>query len=149
MIGLLALALQAAATSQLDTVTVTRFQTTAETQPMILYYANCLSPEGVARSVSVTGTAEADAKARIAACSRIRAWALSAGISVYRPEPGGDPDARHYMNASLDQVEQGYLADARFSDDLTSGKIDPSTLSGQPIVLPPDAKPPQPRSEPH
>lgn len=132
MIGLLALALQSASPdTALDTITATGFQTTTETQPMILYYQNCLAPPGVMMRPPTSGTAEARANARIAACADIRKWALSTGISVYRAECGGDPDATHFMNTSLDQVDRGFLAEGRFTDAFISGKIKPADLNGQ------------------
>lgn len=138
MIGLLFLALQSTNPDQvLDRTTVTRFQTTTETQPMIIYYQNCLAPPGVMIRPPVSGTSEAQAKARIAACADTRKWALSAGVSVYRAEPGGDPDPGHYINISLDQIEQGFLAQARFFDNLISGKIKPSDLRDKPVELTP------------
>jgi len=142
MIGLLFLALQAATTDQVvDTITATRFQTTAETQPVILQYLDCLAPPGIMVRLPASGTSEDQARARIAACAETRKWAISTGVSVYRPELNGDPDAAHFMNASLDQVEQGFLAQARYVDDFNSGKLKPPALQPPPAVPDPNGTP--------
>jgi len=86
----------------------------------------------------VSGTVEAQANARIAACAHTRAWAQSTGSAVYKPKSGGDPIGERYMKTSLDQVEQGFLAQARFMDNLISGKIKPSDLKRGPVVLTPN-----------
>jgi hypothetical protein len=142
MIGLMVLALQVAAPSTVvNSSTITRFQTTAETQPMILRYNACLrSAVGALRPTS-TNTAEAQANSRVAACADIRKWALSTGSAAYRRDSGGDLDGHHYMETSLAQVEQGFLAQARFIDGLVSGKIKPSDLGAKAIQLTPNGMP--------
>src|SRR6266702_8090026 len=139
MIGLLALALQAATPDVVtDTVSVgPTFQVTAETKPMIFRYMDCLQPPGLLLRPPTSGTAVAQAEARIAACADTRKWALSTGVSVYRREPGGDPDATHFLNRSLDTLEQGLLRNAQFTDKLISGVIKPADLQHQPVIADP------------
>lgn len=126
--------LLAPANGPLDSVTAFSFETTPETKAAILYYSHCLSPPGVITRFPVSGTAEAEARARIAACSKAREWALTAGISAYRPERDGDPDAGHFMNTSLDQIDRGFLANARYEDNLISGKATPPTSQDGTII---------------
>ena len=78
-----------------------------------------------------SGTVAAQAEARIAACATTRSWAQSAGSSAYKAKAGEDTDGGRYMETSLDQVEQGFLAQARYMDDLISGKIKPPGLESQ------------------
>jgi len=142
MIGLILLALQSTPpTTVVNSSTVTRFQTTAETQPMILRYNDCLMSAVSSLRPMPTHSAEAQASERITTCADIRRWALLAGSAAYRPLQGGDLNGQNYMEVSLAEVEQGFLSQARFIDGLASGKIKPADLGARAIELTPDGKP--------
>jgi hypothetical protein len=110
-------------------------QITPEIAPMIDTYYRCAFPDAFGTHKVVMGKEEANARVRMTACGEVRRWAVSAAISAYKPQPGGEKDATTFVNRAFDSIDAGQIGLARMLDGLP---LSPGT---QVTAPPADAQP--------
>ncbi len=89
---------------------------TPEIAPMVKTYYECAFPVAFGTHRIVVGKEETNARTRMAACAETRAWAISAAVSAYKPRPGGERDAKLFVNRAFDAVDAGGLGLAKVLD---------------------------------